>query len=178
MTAESIAHGLGLRRAGKGFRGACPIHGGSSFTLAEKGGNPVFYCWSGCERGTILAELKRRGLWPESNWTPAQKRDWAAHQRRDEADLDDAHSFADVAHIFCEEVLEKLTPADPERSTYTRLLAVLRTDAGLLAEYRAWRSTNPKLTRALVQAGARHVQRLRGVLEYHLLGEGGDSRAS
>jgi hypothetical protein len=84
MTAESIGRGLGLKRAGRTWRGACPIHGGSSFTVSEKDGKPMFFCWSGCNRGAILSELKRRGLWPERErreFTPTERRDWARAKR-------------------------------------------------------------------------------------------------
>ena len=79
MTAESLAHGLGLKRQGRTWRGPCPVHGGSSFTVSEKDGNVLFYCWSGCDRGDILSDLRRRGLWPEverPEWTREQKRAW------------------------------------------------------------------------------------------------------
>ena len=54
QSAETIARALGLKRTGRTWRGACPIHGGSSFTVSEKDGKTVFYCWSGCDRGGHL----------------------------------------------------------------------------------------------------------------------------
>ena len=36
--AAEVARILGLRRTGRTWRGACPVHGGTSFTLAEKAG--------------------------------------------------------------------------------------------------------------------------------------------
>lgn len=78
MTAPFIAAGLGLRRIGRTWRGACPVHGGSSFTLSEREGTPVWTCWSGCDRTAILSELRTRGLWPERPlWTPEERRTWA-----------------------------------------------------------------------------------------------------
>jgi hypothetical protein len=173
MTAETIARGLDLRRVGHTWRGACPVHGGSSFTLSEKAGKPVFYCWSGCDRAAILAELKARGLWPESSLTPEQKRDWATERRRNEADMLAAGLFGVIAASMADQVLEELPAADLQRAIYTGLLAAVRTEAGLLAEYREWKKRDPKLTRALVSAGAGHQQRVSSLIQFHTLGAGG-----
>lgn len=168
MTAETIARGLGLRRSGHTWRGACPVHGGSSFTIADKGGKPVFYCWSSCNRGAILVELRQRGLWPESDWTPAQKHDWAAQKQRDETDMRQARPFAVVAVILVQECLKSMKPWDSERAPLTRLLAALRTEAGALAEYRAWRARDPCTTAALGATGRRHRRRLERLLADYL----------
>jgi len=91
MIALDIAAALALRRMGTGWRGPCPVHGGTSFTLAEKDGKPLFTCWHGCDRAAILSELRRRGLWPErprperATSTPEEKRAWALRRRRAEA---------------------------------------------------------------------------------------------
>ncbi len=67
MTAEVIAEALGLKRSGHTWRGPCPLHGGTSFTLSEgRDGRPLWTCWSGCDRADILEELRSRGLWARS----------------------------------------------------------------------------------------------------------------
>lgn len=77
MTAEQIAKALGARRIGHGWRGPCPIHGGSSFTLEEKEGKILFHCWAGCDRKELLAQLRRLGLWPER-----ERRDFTLQERQ------------------------------------------------------------------------------------------------
>lgn len=171
MNAETIAHGLGLKRAGRGWRGPCPIHGGSSFTVSEKSGKPVFYCWSGCERGAILAALKSAGLWPESDWTPMQKRDYAMQRARDEADMRAAGLFGMTAAIMAEQALDELPTTDPGRAVYTEMLRALGSEAGLLAEYRGWRAREPEFTAALVDAGRKHQERLEMLMSNYLVRE-------
>ncbi len=171
MNAEAIARGLDLRRIGRTWRGACPIHGGTSFTLAEKSGKPVFTCWSGCDRAAILAELKRRGLWPKSNLTVIQKRAFAQERRRDEADMQDARLFADATVILAEQCLEEMDPSDPERGSLTRLIAALRTEVRTLAEFRAWRTRCPKITAGLVEAGREHAERWQVMLSHFVIHE-------
>jgi hypothetical protein len=101
LTAAGLAEGLGLRRVGRGWRGPCPIHGGTSFTLTDKGGKALFTCWS-CGKdgqGAILAELRRRGLWPTPEkrdrpaLKPEQKAEWARRRRRAEALASEALSW-------------------------------------------------------------------------------------
>jgi hypothetical protein len=84
MTAAAIAEGLSLRKVGRGWRGTCPAHGGSSFTLDERDGRPVFYCWSGCDRSAILAALRQQKLWPEPerrNFSAAERQEYARRRR-------------------------------------------------------------------------------------------------
>ncbi len=80
MTAEVIAEALGLKRSGHTWRGPCPLHGGSSFTLSEgRDGRPLWTCWSGCDRADILEELRSRGLWARS--VPLAQRPRAEQQQ-------------------------------------------------------------------------------------------------
>jgi hypothetical protein len=169
VTTESIAAELGLKRVGRTWRGACLLCGGSNRLQVRDGHTrPLVWCWGGCERKAILAELKQRGLWAESNLTPEQKRDFAKQRARDERDLIDARRFADAAHVLTEALLEDLDPWDLDRGPLTTLLAALRTDTGMLATFRDWRSAHPEMTRALVRAGARHRRRVETMLEDYL----------
>lgn len=180
MTAETIAAGLDLRRVGHVWRGACPVHGGKSFTLTEKAGKPVFYCWSCGEdgRAAILRELKRRGLWPESNLTPAQKHDFAKERARDKADAGAAGYFGVIAASMAEQALDELSATDPERAVYTETLRALGSEAGLLSEYRAWRERQPEFAAALVSAGRLHRERLELLIANYLYLQKGASHAA
>jgi hypothetical protein len=168
VTAETIARALGLRRVGRGWRGPCPVHGGSSFELKEKGGKPLFYCWAGCDRGAILDILRGLGLWPRPNWTPEQKRDFTKQRALDKADLVEAKRFGDAAVILAEGLLADLHPCDLQRGPLTTLLAALRSETGILGEFRAWRARDPHITRALVRAGSAHRRRVEIMLEDYL----------
>jgi len=64
MSAAEIAHALGdARREGRGWRCRCPLHQGRSLTLRDgDGGRLLAWCFGGCDRLDVLAELRRRGL--------------------------------------------------------------------------------------------------------------------
>lgn len=104
MTPPALAEALGLRRVGRGWRGVCPVHGGTSFTLDERDGRAVWKCWSGCSQAEVLSELRRRGLWPERErveWTAEQKRQYARARA-------DAEAFARLAAAWLSERLDEL----------------------------------------------------------------------
>jgi hypothetical protein len=65
MIAAEIAAALGSAcRSGDWWRCRCPVHGSRGFTLALRDGDRglIVNCHGGCDRGEILAELRRRGL--------------------------------------------------------------------------------------------------------------------
>lgn len=66
--AERIAHALGRAiRHGKGWRCLCPAHVDKEPSLdidVASSGRILFTCRAGCEPAAVLAELKRRALWP------------------------------------------------------------------------------------------------------------------
>lgn len=73
INAEYVAHELGgAVRSGKGWKCHCPLayrhtNGDKnlSFTVADGDVQPlVVRCFGGCEQNELMAELKRRGLWP------------------------------------------------------------------------------------------------------------------
>jgi len=88
MTAAEIARCLGLRRVGAAWRGPCPCCAGRSrFQLRQGQSGPLVWCWAGCDRRDLLAELRRRGLLPEREreqrpLTPAEKAAWSRAQRQ------------------------------------------------------------------------------------------------
>ncbi|MGO9094761.1 MAG: hypothetical protein ACLQGV_06015 [Bryobacteraceae bacterium] len=101
--------------------------------------------------------------------TPGQRRDYARQRRRDETDLPAARNFGTVAAILAEEALETLPWNHPGRRPLTGLLAALRTEAGVLAEYRQWRETQPEFAQVLTAAGAKHQARLETMLAGYLV---------
>jgi hypothetical protein len=71
--AESIARALGGgRRGSDGWWPAfCPCHDDKSPSFAVKdrddGGGVLVECFAGCKRDDLVAELRRRGLWPDGS---------------------------------------------------------------------------------------------------------------
>lgn len=163
--AADLAAALGLRRDGRGkWRGPCPIHGGSSFTLAERDGKPVWTCWSGCDRGAILEELRQRGLWPAAErreLTPEEKRRWAEAKRQAEA----IARLAGAWHTerLAELEAQKLAAVDLEGGPWnTDALAAAAKEhhhlstadaEGVLRAWRAARELEPVGTRELERIG-------------------------
>ena len=87
MPAAEIAGTLHLRKTGANcWRGPCPICGGKSrFQIRKARSGPLVWCWGGCDRKDLLAELRRRGLLPKREQrplTPAEKAAWARAQRQ------------------------------------------------------------------------------------------------
>lgn len=71
--AEELAHRLGGRRNGKGWRARCPAHTDKDpsldITIGENG-KPVFICRTGCEQDSVIAALTRMGFWREKREEP------------------------------------------------------------------------------------------------------------
>jgi putative DNA primase/helicase len=67
-SAETIAHALGLRRAGCEYTGKCPSCGyKTGFSIADrKGGLPLVYCHAGgCSQQDLIKALRKAGLRPD-----------------------------------------------------------------------------------------------------------------
>lgn len=82
----SLAQKLGLKRSGAGFRGPCPVHGGtkSPFALTSgAGGRLLVHCHAGCDPADILGALRRQQMLPREHApavrvkTPEPPRDWS-----------------------------------------------------------------------------------------------------
>jgi putative DNA primase/helicase len=68
MNAESIAKGLGGRKAGAGWVARCPTHDDREPSLsisASDDGKVLVRCHAGCDQLQVIAELRLRGLWYE-----------------------------------------------------------------------------------------------------------------
>lgn len=58
MTGAEIAARLGLRRAGPGWAGACPVCGyKTGLRVNEKAGRALWWCAAGCERDALTAAV-------------------------------------------------------------------------------------------------------------------------
>ena len=66
--AETIAKALGGRTAGRGWTARCPAHDDRtpSLSIRDAGGKVLVRCHAGCEQESVIAELRRRGLWAEN----------------------------------------------------------------------------------------------------------------
>lgn len=156
-TAADIAAALRLQPAGRGcWRGACPICGGSRrFQLREGDKAPLWYCFAGCSGAEIAAELRRRGLLPERELTPEDRRRMAEERRRRE----EAAAFAGAAQMLADHALEGMPSTDPRRGDLTQLRLALQRSPE--AEATWWKQNRPEMFRAMVAAWARQQQRWR-----------------
>lgn len=75
MTAEAIAQALHGKRAGSGYMVQCVAHEDRTPSLSisdSSDGKVLVKCHAGCRQADVIAELRRRGLWPEDgNNSPA-----------------------------------------------------------------------------------------------------------
>ena len=73
MNAEGIARALGGAQRGTDgwWQARCPCHKDESPSFAVKnrddGGGVLVECFAGCTRDDLVAELGRRGLWPNGD---------------------------------------------------------------------------------------------------------------
>jgi putative DNA primase/helicase len=69
MIASSVAHALGLRRAGREYTGACPSCGyKTGFAVTERDGKLLLYCAAGgCEQRDLWEALRKAGLAPDDD---------------------------------------------------------------------------------------------------------------
>jgi hypothetical protein len=123
MIAADVAAALGsLYRSGSWWRCPCPVHGSRGGTLALRDGDRglVVYCHAACDRGEILAELRRRGLLrsrgrPQSGhacqddlWQADDARR-AANYRRDVDEADRRRRITEALDIWNESYPDTLT---------------------------------------------------------------------
>jgi hypothetical protein len=125
----------------------------------------------GCDRRGAYTWVAAEFTLPTSDLTPAEREAHARQRAYHHADLRNAQMFAVAAYQLADALLEDLDACDLQRGPLTRLIASLRTDAGILLEYRQWRERHPTLTRALVAAGRKHQERLEILMSNFLVGE-------
>jgi len=83
MNGAEIAARLGLRRAGHGWAGACPVCGyATGLRVNEKAGRALWWCAAGCDRDALTAAVLGEGAAPSAQAAGARpnddKRDLAA----------------------------------------------------------------------------------------------------
>ena len=68
MLAETIAKALSGRKVGAEWQACCPAHQDRrpSLSLTNRGGKLLAFCHAGCSQGSVIAALKRQGLWPKA----------------------------------------------------------------------------------------------------------------
>ena len=69
MSAETIARGLGGRKAGNCWTARCPAHDDRtpSLSIADaSGGKVLIHCHTGCSQEQVILALRSRGLWTEN----------------------------------------------------------------------------------------------------------------
>ncbi len=110
-------------------------------------------------------------------WSPQERARFAQERTVFERDLAEARDWRRAGMMLCEEALDLLKSAlfDPtagrvdtgELMDVERLLARLRSagDAGLVDEYREWRTARPKITAAMIWAARRRGEIERRALE-------------
>ncbi len=68
MSAETIAHALGGRRAGATWMARCPAHNDGTPSLAVReglDGKVLIYCHAGCSQSDVITALKCDGIWTQ-----------------------------------------------------------------------------------------------------------------
>jgi putative DNA primase/helicase len=103
MDAQTISDALGGKRSGKGYRSACPVCGGSDkstkFTMTDASDRVLVHCYAGCSFADISAELRRRGLWPDSTQEQKHVFQKKKHQQ--------AVEYADTVKMIADSAIER-----------------------------------------------------------------------
>src|SRR4051794_35378610 len=72
---------LGGRRSGAGYVCRCPLHGDRHPSLSVglgSSGALLLFCHAGCDSRELIAEIRRRGLWPHLQAAPSRPNPAAA----------------------------------------------------------------------------------------------------
>ena len=116
MDAAIIAESLDLKRNGTGWRGPCPICGGSDksqkFVIRDDGDHVLVHCFAGCEQDAIVRELKARKLWPESGLSPQQKMSRRREKSRAEIEAALSHELVVLDLIVGQRVADRQLARD------------------------------------------------------------------
>jgi CHC2 zinc finger len=169
-----------LAQRGKRWRGRCPIHRGQGYNFSVNPESGLWRCWSSCGLGgdIITLEMALSG----SSWreavaviehaigrvlidrpaTRTEQRSFTEARKHEQAEMREAEYFRIAAISMAETALEDLPDTAPDRYDLTQLLIVVRSSrsADLLRLYRDYLAHEPRLTAALVYAGAQAWNRL------------------
>ena len=69
---NEIVSGLGGRRSGSSWMARCPVHEDRNPSLSIRSGRDgqvLVHCHAGCDQADVIAALRDRGLWRDSNKT-------------------------------------------------------------------------------------------------------------
>ena len=119
MNAEYIAEAIGLKRTGAGWRGPCPVCGGSDkaskFSVRDGDmGGVIVWCFAGCSQKSIIGELKSRNLWPLRKSLVSPQERHAASRKKSRASIEAAlsHELVVLNMIVGERVTDRQLARD------------------------------------------------------------------
>ena len=119
MDASSIAESLNLRRNGNGWRGPCPVCGGSDksskFSIRDGDmGGVIVWCFAGCTQREIIKELKSRNLWPLRKSLVSPQEKYSASHKKSTAAIEAAlsHELVVLNMIVGERVSDRQLARD------------------------------------------------------------------
>lgn len=97
MTAPELARALRGKKSGAGWSACCPAHRDQkpSLSINEHNGKLLVCCHSGCSQEAVIAVLKARGLWSES-------------ERNDsDTDIEATYDYTDAAGVLLYQIVRK-----------------------------------------------------------------------
>ena len=119
MDASIIAEALALKRNGNGWRGPCPVCGGSDkaskFSIRDGDmGGVIVWCFAGCSQQSIIGELKSRNLWPARKSLLPPKGEYPPSQKKSRASIEAAlsHELVVLNMIVGERVSDRQLARD------------------------------------------------------------------
>ena len=119
MDASTIAESLDLRRNGTGWRGPCPVCGGSDkaskFSIRDGDmGGVIVWCFAGCTQREIIRELKSRDLWPSRKALVSPEEKHSVGQKKSRAAIEAAlsHELVVLNMIVGERVSDRQLARD------------------------------------------------------------------
>jgi len=121
MKAADIANALDAHPVGRGWRAACPVHGGdsgSSFSISESpDGQVLVHCFAGCPQDAVIDALRARGLWETGHQTPPVSRAPAGRYDRNELLGETFHEL----HVLLQVIGARLGAVDPATPKHARV---------------------------------------------------------
>jgi putative DNA primase/helicase len=138
MTAETIAKALGGRRAGATWMARCPAHADREPSLSIKDadhGKVLVRCHAGCNQQQVIAALKSRGIWQQTDRRHGtMMRPQASAVAKDELERDDVKRAGAALRIWAATVPGKGRLVEtylPSRGIVMMIPAALRFHAGI-----------------------------------------------
>ena len=160
---EEIARVLGGRRVGSRWMARCPAHEdrSPSLSIGERDSRVLVHCFAGCEQEVVLASLRARGLWPEREFTWAERLAWRERYGHAEAVAELADAWAHCRRLELEREKTAALEAgdfDAIAAPSASLCALSRGPAAVLALYHDARLCDPDATARTVEEGLRDLE--------------------